>query len=378
MRVLHLFSDWKWTGPADPVVNLVASLQRSGCDAVLACRKPPKPAAQSVAQKAFERGLAPELGFHLNRYLHPIDTVQDLVRLPRYLAEREIDIVHTHLSHDHLLGGFTARRARRRIAVIRTNHTGTPLRREPGRRWLYGRYADACLGFSRSAAEADAERLGLPRSRVFVVNPAVDLARFDPSRPFRDVRGDYGLGPKHVLAGIVARVQRHRRFHVLLEAVRLAVARAPQLRMLIIGRGSRIQTLAKDPVHQMGLGDIVLFPGYRSTDYIDHVRSLDFKVFLVPGSDGTCRAAREAMALGKPVVAARRGMLPELVPHEKAGLIVEDTPANLAEALVRIATDGALRERLGRGAREHAVRNFRLEDQAEGVLAMYRDLLGGH
>lgn len=376
MRVLHLLSDWRWTGPADPVVNLVSALREKGCDAILACRKPPQPASQSVEQKAIERGLKPEVRFHLNRYFHPKDVLEDLFRLPRHLEQEQIDILHTHLSHDHILGGLAARRSRRPVIVIRTNHKGVPLERSRGRAWLLSRYSDAYLGFSRAAAQEDRRTFDLPDDRVFVVNPAVDLARFDPSRPYDDVRKDYGLGSEHVLGGIVARVQRHRRFHVLLEAVRLAVAEAPNLRLLIIGRGTHIQTVAKDPVKAMGLEKVVLFSGYRSGDYVDHVRSLDFKVFLVPGSDGTCRAVREAMALEKPVLAARRGMLPELVLHEKAGLIVEDTPENLAAAMVRLAGDPDLRRRLGEGARQHALQHFRIEDQADGVIEMYKKLAG--
>ena len=118
----------------------------------------------------------------------------------------------------------------------------------------------------------------------------------------------------------------------------------------------------------------MLFSGYRSADYLDHLQSLDFKVFLVPGSDGTCRAVREVMALGKPVVSARRGMLPELIPHEEAGLVIDDTPQNLAAALVRMTKDADLRRRLGQGARKHALAQFSLETQADAVADMYRAL----
>ena len=37
MKVLHLFSNWKWTGPAEPAVNLAAALRGRGLDAAFAC-----------------------------------------------------------------------------------------------------------------------------------------------------------------------------------------------------------------------------------------------------------------------------------------------------------------------------------------------------
>ncbi|MAF83499.1 MAG: hypothetical protein CL797_05290 [Chromatiales bacterium] len=79
---------------------------------------------------------------------------------------------------------------------------------------------------------------------------------------------------------------------------------------------------------------------------------------------------------GKPVVAARRGMLPELIQHEKVGFVV-DSPQDLADAMVRLANDPDLRRRLGENAAEYARGNFRLEDQARGVAELYQRLMRG-
>jgi len=117
------------------------------------------------------------------------------------------------------------------------------------------------------------------------------------------------------------------------------------------------------------------FPGYRTDDYVDFLAAADLKLFLVPGSDGTCRAVREAMALGKPVVASSRGMLPELVSHGVTGLVVEDTPDNLARAILLLAGQPDLRRKMGEAARESALRDFRPEKQAQQVGAFYEALL---
>jgi hypothetical protein len=41
MKVLNLFSDWKWTGPAEPVLSLCEALGHEGVDVILAYRKTP-------------------------------------------------------------------------------------------------------------------------------------------------------------------------------------------------------------------------------------------------------------------------------------------------------------------------------------------------
>ena len=38
MKILHLFSDWKWTGPAEPVLNLCKELEKRGHDVTLGYR----------------------------------------------------------------------------------------------------------------------------------------------------------------------------------------------------------------------------------------------------------------------------------------------------------------------------------------------------
>jgi glycosyltransferase involved in cell wall biosynthesis len=78
----------------------------------------------------------------------------------------------------------------------------------------------------------------------------------------------------------------------------------------------------------------------------------------------------EAMACGTPVVALRRGSVPELVPHGVAGLVVdryEDFPAALRAA---DAVDPA-------SCRQHAQTHFDLPVMADGYERVYHALVTG-
>lgn len=374
MRVLHLFSNYVWTGPSEPVVNLARALRDDGVDVRFACCRTPSPRPRSVYDKAAERGLEPILDFRLTKLLS-LDGLRDIRRIATYLEDHAIDIVHTHRPRDHGIGAYAAHRCRRPVRVVRTNHTGMPLKNSWLLRHAFRHYTDAYLGFSRHAAAQDHQVFDIPEDRVFLIDPALDLDRFDPSRTYPDLRPQLSISSDQVIAGIIARAQRHRRWEVLLAAMKLAVERAPQLRLLIIGKGTHFDTTVRQPVSNMGLSDCVRLPGYQTDDYVAYLNNLDFKIFLVPGTDGTCRAAREAMAMGKPVIAARRGMLPELVAHEGTGLVIDDTPELLAEAMVRLANDSNLRKRLGERARQYAQDHYRLKDQSKAVTAMYEQLM---
>lgn len=374
MRVLHLYSNYKWTGPSEPVVNLAHALRDDGIDIRFACCRTPKPRPRSVYDKATAHGLEPILDFNLTKFIS-LDGLRDIRRMSTYLDDHAIDIVHTHRPRDHGIGALAAHRCRRHIKVVRTNHTGVALERSWLQRLIFRRFTDAYVGFSQRAADQDQQYFDLPLNRVFLIDPALDLQRFDTSREYPDIRPQLSLSSSQVLVGIIARAQRHRRWEVLLAAMKLAVKRAPQLRLLIIGKGTHFDTAVRQPINDMGLSDCVLLPGYRTDDYVAYLSNLDFKIFLMPGTDGTCRAAREALAMGKPVIAARRGMLPELVTHGETGLVIDDTPEQLAEAMVQLATDVDLRKRLGEGARQYALEHFRLDDQSKAVKTMYERLM---
>ena len=93
--------------------------------------------------------------------------------------------------------------------------------------------------------------------------------------------------------------------------------------------------------------------------------------------EGFGLAAAEAMAFGRPVVAAAGGALLELVTDEETGLLVppRDVTA-LREAVERLLRDPELRERLGRAARARARERFGWDAVIDHTLELYGSVLG--
>jgi glycosyltransferase involved in cell wall biosynthesis len=128
-------------------------------------------------------------------------------------------------------------------------------------------------------------------------------------------------------------------------------------------------------MHQLGLARNLILTGYHLEGYRELLAALDIKIFLVPGSDGSCRAVREAMAMGKPVIAANRGILPELVEDGVSGMVVDDTPENLAQAILGLVTNQPLRRKMGEAARQRMCREYSLAGQLEKVESVYQRAL---
>jgi hypothetical protein len=97
-------------------------------------------------------------------------------------------------------------------------------------------------------------------------------------------------------------------------------------------------------------------------------------VFLyVSEMEGLGSAAIAAMAAGVPVVARGVGGLPEVVEHERTGLIVRD--GDYAKAVRRLLDNPAWAAEMGAAGREKAIREFSVEKMVESTLSAYNEIL---
>jgi glycosyltransferase involved in cell wall biosynthesis len=84
----------------------------------------------------------------------------------------------------------------------------------------------------------------------------------------------------------------------------------------------------------------------------------------------------EAMACGCPTVYSRRTSGPELIEHERNGLLIDpDRPAEIADAMIRLLGDDALARRLGEAARKHVEERFSVRIMTAGNEAFYEACL---
>jgi glycosyltransferase involved in cell wall biosynthesis len=381
LKILHLFSDWKWTGPAEPVVNLCKGLEKRGHDVTLAYRKPPHPIEESVERRVLEEGIKATDRFRLNHVFklsQPSfigDTLHDFIHLPHYLRQEKFDILNVHHSHDHVLGGIAARGTDPPVIVLRTDHKRNSI--EPGlrSRLLVSKLTDGIMTFSEKSRQECIKRFHLPAERVTQIPTALDLERYSPGREFKDMRALFGIEPTDIVIGMIARFQKYRRTEVFLEAMQKIVREFPNVKLLLVGRSSQMEESVIQPMKKLGMEPWVVLAGYRTDDYLDTLACMDIFVFLMAGSDGTARALREGMALGKPVVVSDQGMLPELIENGVSGWVVKMNSEELATAVLTLLRSPELRKTMGKAVLERAQQNFRLDQQVDRVEEFYQRLI---
>jgi glycosyltransferase involved in cell wall biosynthesis len=191
--------------------------------------------------------------------------------------------------------------------------------------------------------------------------------------PRADYRGRGG--PLRVV--FVGRLDRQKNPILLLEAIARASGPAAGLPLeaTFLGDGPE-RAAVEERARELGVSDRVRFLG-RVSDVPRHLEEAD--VFVLPSlSEGVSNALLEAMAHGVPCVATDIPGNADLIRDRETGLLVRTGDADaLARALLELAADAGLRERLGRAARAFVEERFDMARVAERYAALYRDLAAG-
>jgi glycosyltransferase involved in cell wall biosynthesis len=210
--------------------------------------------------------------------------------------------------------------------------------------WMYRRSAFHAI--SESTRDELAGR-GVDPARIRVIPPGVDSAWFTPG-----ASGSRAAVPTFLYVG---RLKRYKGVDMALRALQRVRARFPEAVLQIAGEGNdrpRLARLADD----LGVASAVQFLGFVSE--VEKRRLLrEAWAHVFPSvKEGWGISNVEASACGTPTIAADSPGLRESVIHEQTGLLVPyGDHDGLAEAMSRIASDTAYRERLGAGGREFAV-----------------------
>jgi glycosyltransferase involved in cell wall biosynthesis len=370
MRVLHLLSDWKWTGASDPVVSLCENLARTGLDVQLGFRKAPEGFPEkTVGKEVTKRRIKGHDVFRLSRYFSVRDWAFDLYSIGRYAVREGFDIVHTHLNHDHSIAAASLLTVLKRPLLVRTDHKRDGLDQGFAMKRLLSR-TDGLTAYSRKILANDMEHFGYPEKRTCLLPPGIAIY----GGPTQDLRAELGIHPEEKIIGVIGRLKPDRGYDEIIKAFKLLRDRIDGVKLVIVGRSSQIEESVKKPVAALGLQEDVVLAGYRFDDYFSMISTFDLFVMMRAGSDGTARALREVLAAGKPAIVSDRGMLPELVTDGKTGYVVTDE-IQLARRMEEMLTQDGLRAALGEAARKAAVEEWDFGAQASRCIEFYERLL---
>ncbi len=206
--------------------------------------------------------------------------------------------------------------------------------------------------------------LGCPAGKIFYFPYGVDCDHF--------VGGNPALSPPHFVA--VGRFVEKKGPHLTLLAFAKAVSKCPDATLTMVGEGPLLG-VCKDLARAMGLEDSIRFLGAQPHEVVlrEMQKARSFVQHSVIASDGdsegTPVAILEASAAGLAVVSSKHAGIPDVVIHEKTGLLCDERDiGTMAEHMITVATNPAIAGKLGsRGAA--LMRRAVTMDQSVGRLA---------
>jgi glycosyltransferase involved in cell wall biosynthesis len=218
----------------------------------------------------------------------------------------------------------------------------------------------------------------VPGERVVLLPHGVDTDRFQPATPAEraELRARLSL-PGGILAVYTGRLLRGKGLATLLEAFARAAAELPDLGLVVVGSGEgqalSVEEELKRQVAEGGLAGRVAFTG-RLERVEEALRAAD--LFVFPSVfEALGISLVEAAACGLPAVATRTGGIVDVVEDGRSGRLVPPGDAGaLAEALVALAANPALRTSMGRAARAVALERFDEKDGLDRYRALFREV----
>lgn len=310
-----------------------------------------------------------------------------LTRLPKllaYIRRTQIQVIHCHKSSDLRLAALISLFLPQ-IRIFFTDHMGvTRPKKDVYHRWAY-RKVTQIFSISETTYQRNLQAFPVPAERMTRLYYGVDLQVYQPQQnPQRnaEIRAHLGVPEDAVCIGLPGRLSPGKGQEYLLQAADI-LRTQPELKLhyVLIGGLEAAEGADEDFVatlrafvqsHQ--LNDHVSFSGFR-TDIPAVLEAMD--IICIPSrNEAFGLVVIEAMALGKAIIGANTGAIPELLQQGRVGQLVDpQSGIEIARAIRQLAQEKSQLRALGQLAQARVHQYFDLKQHLKTLIGYYRQAL---
>lgn len=360
MFSLHIDTARTWRGGQSQVMHTVLGLRRLDHRALLVAH-PEGELFRRMSEGTDLIPLAPRSEIDLNAAW----------RLSRVLKQYSAAIIQAHDLHAVAMASLALSilSPTPRPWLVSTRRIEFPIARHSFSRWNHSR-VDHFIAISKAVRDrlvAD----GMPAARISVVHEGVEVERIERLAG-ANVHAAFYLPTHAPVVGNIGALTTQKNQHDLIEAAALVVREVPDARFIILGEGELREALEQQ-IHRKHLERHVMLGGFR-TDVLAMMK--DFDIFALSSThEGLCTSLIDAMAASKPSVATAVGGVPEVLLDGETGFLVAPHDVHaMAEKIVRLLKDPALRAKMGAAALARARAKFTVEQMVDETLRVYSRL----
>jgi glycosyltransferase involved in cell wall biosynthesis len=289
--------------------------------------------------------------------------------LRKILRAHTFDIVHAHDPHGLTIAWLAG--AHKKAALVVQRRVANPL---TGGRIALARYRSAgrILAVSRFIADSVIQS-GIPPDKVEVVYEGVEIPSKTTPADREEARKKFGIAANEILLGCVGYLLPEKGQEVLLRSMPAILGQFPESRLIFAGDGPCRGAL-EATANKLGVQRAIIFAGF--VEKISKVyRALD--IFLFPSlAEPLGTSLLAAMAYGLPSIAVASGGVPEIIDHDRDGILVQrPDPGGFARAILNLLRSEELIARFASAARGKIAGKFAAERMVENTLDQYEKLL---
>jgi glycosyltransferase involved in cell wall biosynthesis len=363
LNIVHINSADHWAGGEVHVFLLCKALIEKGHHVTLVCRP-----GSAIDQK-FRSENMPVYNLSLKGSADAIS----VLGLVKFCRSQQVGILHAHLGRDYWIAIMTQLFCHH-LKTVFTRHLVLKVKRDCFHRWLFKK-VNRVIAVSKAVEEMLIAG-GVGHEKIATVYNGIDYQLYASAKK-KVLRTIFSIEEGTPIIGMVGTVSPHKGLDIFLQSMPIILDQNPKARFVVVGDdlrgGSYIQAL-KEMAGKLGVEKSIHFLG--PCDNVPEIMA-DFDILILASrNESFGLVIVEAMAAGKPVVAAEVGGVKEIVVADETGLLFPagDSQA-LAQKVAILLNDQARAESMGRRGAERAKHLFNSEAMATHTIQVYNELL---
>ena len=234
---------------------------------------------------------------------------------------------------------------------------------------------DGIVANSEAVARYASEQEGEPLERFHVIRNGIDVQAFQASGNLERVAEKLSIPGDRKVVGLVANFSPVKDHDLFVRIAAELARRRDDVHFLLVGEGP-LRNVVEERIGAADLTDRFTLTGTKDEAEVAELFALMTVVVLCSKVEGSPNVVIEAMAAGRPVVAAHVGGVPELIEESVTGKLIDSrSPADFADAIEGLLNNPEEAARMGAAAASYVGEHLSVGRMVDAHAALYAQLL---